>query len=183
MDRVLALRWSGTAWLVSMDLFSPKQSSLVQTAYLGKSKVCASLLRVPRDCVGHSKLLWAKTLPGSVLRINQYGQLQIRAQALTLALVYFPVQSAGTRVAPANPPDLFAVCMCELMLGRALQWGELALPAFWVDTVSFCLRWELKASLVITLACCFDWINCWVPEFITFGSGLGKGVIKASFWP
>lgn len=108
-DRALAPRQSGTAWLVSMDLFSPKQSSLVQTAYLGKSKVCANLLRVPRHCVGDSKLLWAKTLPGSVLRINQYGQLQIRAQALTLALVYFPVQPAGTGVAPAKPLDLFAL--------------------------------------------------------------------------
>lgn len=61
-DRALALRRSGAAWLVSMDLFSPKQSSLVRTAYLGKSKVCANLLRVPRHCVGDGKLLWAKNL-------------------------------------------------------------------------------------------------------------------------
>ena len=93
----------------------------MQNAYLGKSKVCANLLRVPRHCVGDSKLLWAKTLPGSVLRINQYGQLRIRAQALTLALVYFAVQSAGTRVAPAKPPDLFTLCRYGLTLGRALQ--------------------------------------------------------------
>lgn len=96
-----ALRRSDKTWPESQNkVFSPKQSSLVQTAYLGKSKVCASLLRVPRHCVGESKLLWGKTLPGNVLRINQYRQLQSRAQAPALALVYFPVQSAGTRVAP-----------------------------------------------------------------------------------
>lgn len=180
----LALRRGGTAWLVSMDLFSPKQSSLVQTAYLGKSTVCANLFRVPRHCVGDGELLRAKTLPGGVLRINQHGQLRIRAQTLTLALVYFPVQSAGTRVAPAKPPGLFALCRCEFTFSRALQWGELALTAFWVNTVSFCSHWELKASLVTMLACCFDWINS--AEFqslLLLAQGWEKGVIKASFWP
>lgn len=120
-DRVLSLRQSGTTWLVFTDLFSPKQSSLLQTAYLGKSKVCVNLLRVPRHCVGDNKLLWAKDLPGCVRRINQYGQLGVRAQALTLAPVYFPALTAATRVAPAKPPDLFALCGCECTLDGALQ--------------------------------------------------------------
>lgn len=93
----------------------------MQTSYLGKSKVCVSLLRVPRHCVGDRKLLWGKILSGNVLRITQHRQLWSRAQALTLALVYFPVQSVGTRVAPEKAPDLLVLCRCELTLGSALQ--------------------------------------------------------------
>lgn len=119
-DRALALRRNGTAWLVSMDLFSPKQSSLVQTAYLGKSKVCANLLRVPRHCVGDGKWLWAKTLPGSVLGINQYGQLWIRLKPSPWPWFIFlcSLLEPGWLL---QTPDLFALCRCELMLSRALQ--------------------------------------------------------------
>lgn len=162
-----------------MDLFSPKQSNLEQTTYLGKSKVRASLLGVPRHCMGDSKLLWGKTLPGNVLRITQYRQLWSRAQALTLALVYFPVQSAGTRVAPEKTPDLMWAHTWQCF---AMRWACSACILSGLGLILPPLRAESKpcdhASVLL-------WLHklCRVPGFITFGSELGKGANKTSFCP